>query len=414
MATVASRLLAARNGVTALGAARTQPARANQDPSRLGKGWEGAAVLLLTTMLVTVGMVMVYSASSVMAQAEGRVPHFFLLRQMAGALAGFVALIVAAQLDYRRLRPLAWPILGGAVLMLVLVVMPGTEPMAPRSNGARRWLLIGPVSVQPSEAAKLALIIWTAHLVVKKQGRLRSLSKGLAPFLVIWGLVAGLIMLQPDLSTATLAVFLAVLVAYAGGARPAHFVALGLVTLPFLWSQVSRVTYRLDRIRAFMDPTADVSGLGYQLNQSLIALGSGGVLGRGFGRGQQKFGFLPEPHNDFILAMIGEEWGFVGVAILTTLFIAFALIGYRIARGASDLFGSLLALGVTNLVVIQAFLHAAVNLALVPPTGLTLPFISYGRSSLIVSMAATGVLMSVARISDRRDRAVARARAGAR
>ncbi len=170
----------------------------------------------------------------------------------------------------------------------------------------------------------------------------------------------------------------------------------------------------MDRIRAFLDPAADVSDLGYQINQSLIALGSGGVLGRGFGRGQQKFGFLPEPHNDFILAMIGEEWGFLGVALLTVLFVAFALVGYRIARGAADLFGSLLALGVTNLVVIQAFLHMAVNLALVPPTGLTLPFVSYGRSSLIVSLAAVGILMSVARISDRRDRALARARAVSR
>ena len=388
--------------------------RANQDPSRLGKGWEGAAVLLITTLLASVGMVMVYSASVVMAQAEGLPAHYFLLRQMSGVLAGFVALIMAAQLDYRRLRVLAWPILGGVVLMLLVVVMPGTEALAPRSNGARRWLLLGPVGIQPSEVAKLALVIWTAHLAVKKQDRLRSLSQGLAPFLLIWGLVAGLILLQPDLSTATLAVFLAALVAYAGGARPGHFIALGLVTAPFLWHQVVRATYRIDRIRTFLDPSADVTGLGYQIDQSLIALGSGGVLGRGFGRGQQKFGFLPEPHNDFILAMIGEEWGFVGVAILTVLFVAFALIGYRIARGATDLFGSLLALGATNLVVIQAFLHMAVNLALVPPTGLTLPFVSYGRSSLIVSLAAAGILMSVARISDRRDRALAKARAVSR
>jgi cell division protein FtsW len=402
---------AIQGGVSAERAGAYPKVRANQDPSRLGKGWEGGAVLLITTMLVSVGMVMVYSASAVMAQAQGLAPHHFLLRQMSGALAGFVALIVAAQLDYRRLRSLAWPVLGVSILLLLVTVMPGTEGLAPRSNGARRWLLLGPVGIQPSEVAKLAILIWTAHLAVRKQDRLRSLSQGLLPFLVVWGLVAGLIMLQPDYSTATLTVFLAVLVAYAGGARPAHFVALGLIAAPFLWSLVTRAAYRMDRIRAFMDPGADVAGLGYQVNQSLIALGSGGVLGVGFGRGQQKFGFLPEPHNDFILAMIGEEWGFVGVALLTVLFVGFALVGYRIARGAADLFGSLLALGVTNLVVIQAFLHMAVNLALVPPTGLTLPFISYGRSSLIVTLAGAGILMSVARISDRRDRALARARA---
>jgi cell division protein FtsW len=384
--------------------------RANQDPSRLGRGWEAGAVLLVVTALVSVGLVMVYSASAVMAQSQGLVPHHFLLRQMSGAVAGLVALIIAAQLDYRRLRPLAWPILAAAVAMLVVVVMPGTESLAPPANGARRWLRVGPVSIQPSEVAKLALVIWTAALAVKKQDRLRSLSEGLAPFLIVWGTVAGLILLQPDLSTALLTVLLAVLVAYAGGARPAHFVALGVVALPFLWSQVTRVAYRLERIRAFLDPGADISDLTYQINQSLIALGSGGVVGRGFGHGQQKFGFLPEPHNDFIIAMIGEEWGFVGLAALTVLFLAFALIGYRIARNAADLFGFLLAVGATNLVVVQAFLHLGVNLALVPPTGVTLPFISYGRSSLIVSMAAAGVLMSVARISERRSRALARAR----
>lgn len=384
--------------------------RANQDPSRLDRGWEAGAVLLVVTALVSVGLVMVYSASAVMAQSQGLVPHHFLLRQMSGAVAGMVALIVAAQIDYRRLRSLAWPILTATVVLLVVLVLPGTESLAPRANGARRWLMVGSVGIQPSEVAKLALIIWTAALAVKKQDRLRSLSEGLAPFLIVWGVVGGLILLQPDLSTALLAVLLAGVVAYAGGARPGHFVALGLVALPFLWSQVTRVAYRVERIRAFLDPGADVSDLAYQINQSLIALGSGGVVGRGFGHGQQKFGFLPEPHNDFIIAMIGEEWGFMGVAALTLLFVAFALIGYRIARNATDLFGFLVAVGATNLVVVQAFLHLGVNLALVPPTGVTLPFISYGRSSLIVSMAAAGILMSVARISDRRDRALARAR----
>ena len=402
--------------MTTIGRGRTVPAdpyprqRAVQDPSRLGRGWESGAVLLLSVTLVAVGLIMVYSASAVMAQSRGLVPHYFLLRQMSGALAGMVALVVAAQVDYRRLRTLAWPLLAVVVGMLIAMVLPGMEHLAPEANGARRWLMIGPVGIQPSELAKLVLIIWTAALVVKKQDRLRSLSKGLAPFLLIWGLVVALILAQPDLSTAALALLLAGLVAYAGGARPAHFVALGLLATPFLWSQVTRVAYRMERITAFLDPRADVSDLGYQINQSLIALGSGGVLGRGFGRGQQKFGFLPEPHNDFILAMIGEEWGFLGVAVLTLLFTVFALVGYRIARNAADLFGFLLAVGITNLVVVQAFLHMAVNLALVPPTGITLPFISYGRSSLIVTLAGVGMLMSIARISERRDRALAKAR----
>jgi cell division protein FtsW len=400
-----------------LAAALSRPAgpsrpRAVEDPSRLGSGWEGGAVLAITLVLVSIGLVVVYSASSVMAQSQGLAPHHFLLRQMGGALVGLVVLLVAAQLDYRRLRDLAWPLLGAVVVTLLVMVLPGSENLAPEVNGARRWLLVGPVAVQPSEVAKLALIIWTAMLVTRKQDRLRSLSRGLGPFLLIWGLVCGLILLQPDLSTALLAGLLAALVAYAGGARPAHFLVLGIGILPFVWSQMTRVAYRMERVVAFLDPRADVVDLGYQINQSLIALGSGGVFGRGFGRGQQKFGFLPEPHNDFILAMVGEEWGFLGVATLVVLFAAFGLVGYRIARGATDLFGFLLALGVTNLVVFQALLHMGVNLAVLPATGVTLPFISYGRSSLVVSLAAAGILISIGRVSDQRGRALARVRGG--
>jgi cell division protein FtsW len=388
--------------------------RAVEDPSRLGSGWESGVVLLLTAILVSVGLVVLYSASAVMAQAQGLAPHHYLLRQMSGALLGLAALLAFAQLDYRRLRGLAWPMVGAVIVMLFIMILPAAASIAPEANGARRWLLVGPVAIQPSELAKLAVVVWTAALVVKKQDRLRSLSRGLAPLLVVWGVVAGLILLQPDLSTALLLVALAALVAFAGGARPAHFLVLGAAALPLLWSQMTRVAYRFERVMTFLDPRADLADLGYQINQSLIALGSGGLVGRGFGRGQQKFGFLPEPHNDFILAMIGEEWGFVGVATLVVLFTVFALVGYRIARGATDLFGFLLALGVTNVIVVQAFLHMGVNLALLPATGVTLPFISYGRSSLIVSLAAAGILMSVGRVSDQRGRVLARARGGGR
>jgi cell division protein FtsW len=395
------------------GAVMDSRPRAVEDPSRLGRGWEAGAVLAITTTLVAAGLMMLYSASSVMAQAQGLAPHHYLLRQMSGALLGLVTLVLAAQLDYRRLRELSWPLLAVVVAMLFVMILPSAHSIAPLVNGARRWLLIGPVAIQPSELAKLVVIIWTAALVVKKQDRLRSLSRGLGPFLVVWGLVAGLILLQPDLSSALLLMVLAGLVAYAGGARPAHFLVLGALALPLVWSQLTRVSYRMERLSTFLDPRADLVDMGYQVNQSLIALGSGGVLGRGFGRGQQKFGFLPEPHNDFILAMIGEEWGFLGVATLVLLFVAFGLVGYRIARGAADLFGFLLALGVTHLVVVQAFIHMGVNLALLPATGVTLPFISYGRSSLIVSLAAAGILISVGRISDERSRVLARARGGA-
>ncbi len=382
-------------------ASATRRAGSAAAASRLGTGWEGSVLFLLAMLLLSFGLVMVYSASSVMARGLGVPGHFFLLRQALGGAVGVAVLAVLAPVDYRHLRRLAWPILGVVTLALILLVLPGTEAVAPEVNGARRWLTLGPVRVQPSEAAKLALIIWTAALAVKKQDQLASLSRGLVPFLLVWVAVGGLILLEPNLSTAILAVLLAAVVVYAAGARIGHFVLLGAVALPLLWSQVASASYRLSRLAVFADPTRDPEGIGYQVNQSLIALGSGGVIGRGLGHGQQKFGFVPEPHNDFILAMIGEEWGFVGVALTAVVFTAFALVGYRVARQAPDLFGCLLAIGVTNLIVVQAFLHVAVNLALVPTTGITLPFISYGRSSLLVTLAGVGILISVARAGDR-------------
>jgi cell division protein FtsW len=177
---------------------------------------------------------------------------------------------------------------------------------------------------------------------------------------------------------------------------------IGIIGLPLLVHQVGGIGYRLRRIITFVDPSADIAGMGYQINQALIALGSGGIFGRGVGRGQQKFGFLPEPHNEFIIAMIGEEWGFLGVLLIILLFGAFALIGYRIARSAPELFGFLLAVGLTNLIVVQALLHMAVNFALIPTTGVTLPFLSYGRSSLLVCLASVGILMNIARQAERR------------
>lgn len=372
--------------------------------AHLSTGWESPALVLLTVALLSFGLVSVYSASAVMAQTKGVPDYFFLLRQLAAAAVGLVGLAIFAQVDYRRLRLLAWPLLFGAIALLVVVIMPGTESIAPRLNGARRWLDVGPMQIQPSEIAKLTLIIWTAALAVKKQEKLSSLSRGLMPFLAVWSLVLLLIFMEPNLSAACLVLLLSALVAFAGGARIGHFILLALIGLPVLWGQVDSVAYRMKRIAAFLDPSHDPAGVSYQINQAMIAIGSGGLWGRGFGHGLQKFGYLPEPHNDFILAMIGEEWGFVGVLAIILAFAAFALIGYRIARQAEDLFGFLLAVGLTNLVVVQALLHIAVNMAVVPTTGFTLPFVSYGGSSVLVCLTAVGILVSVAR----------RAKAGAR
>lgn len=371
--------------------------------SRIGTGWEAAALLLLTFALLCFGMVMVYSASAIMAKSKGLPDYYFVVRQALGAALGFILLVVAALVDYRRLRLWAWPILFATLAMLLVTILPGTEALAPPVNGARRWIGLGPLHVQPGEWAKFAVVVWTAMLAVKKQDRLPSLTRGLLPFLTIWGLVALLILLQPNLSSAMLVVLMGALVVFAGGARIGHFILLSVVGLPVLWTQVQGAAYRMKRIAAFLDPSNDATGISYQINQSLIAVGSGGLFGRGFGRGLQKFGFLPEPHNDFLFAMISEELGFVALVALVLLYGAFALVGYRIAKQAPDLFGFLLAVGLTNLIAVQGFLHMAVDMALVPTTGVTLPFMSYGPSSVLVCMAAVGTLMSIARAADGRE-----------
>jgi cell division protein FtsW len=375
-------------------------------PSRLeladtgwARGWEPPALLALTVTLFAFGVVSVYSASSFLAQQAELPAHHFASRQAQGGLIGLVALLVCARIDYRLWQRAAWPIVWATFALLVFIILPGTEDFAPRINGSRRWLAVG-VTVQPSEFAKLSVIIWTAMMAVRKRDAFRSLSKGLLPFLTVWGVLLVPIALEPDLSTTMLIGLVGALTLFAAGARVGHFIFLGLVVTPLLWQQLFGVGYRAARLEAWLNPTADVQGGGYQLYQALIAFGSGGITGRGFGDGQQKFGFVPEPHNDFIFAMIGEEWGFVGVLLVVVAFVALIMVGYRVARRAPDLFGQLLAVGCTNLIALQAFLNMGVGLGLLPATGLPLPLVSYGRSSVVVTFVAIGILMSVARQTD--------------
>jgi cell division protein FtsW len=364
------------------------------------EGWEPGAIVLLVLLMFSFGLVELYSASMVMATAEGLPPHFYAVRQLAGVIPGVLIVAALAKMDYHRLERAAWPLMIATFLLLVVTILPGTESIAPRVNGGRRWLRIG-ISFQPSEMAKLAIIVWTAALAVKKQDRFHSLRKGLLPFLSVWLVLLIPVMLQPNFSAALLIALLGSLVLFAGGARIGHFILLGMLAVPILWQQIQGTGYRARRLVAFFDPAADPTGLSYQIHQSLIAVGSGGMTGVGFGESRQKFGFLPEPHNDFLFSMIGEEWGFVGIAFTVALFAAFAVVGYRIARGAPDLFGYLLGIGATNLIVVSALLHMGVALALLPTTGVVLPFMSYGRTGLLICFAAVGVLLSLARASAR-------------
>lgn len=364
----------------------------------LGRGWEPAVLSTATLLLLSFGLVSLYSASSVLAQRQTLPDYYYVLRQATGVGVGLALLFAAACVPYRFWQAAAWPLLGATWVLLLITVLPGTEALAPEVNGARRWIRLG-VTFQPSELAKLAVVVWTAMLAVRKQEHFRSLRRGLLPFLVVWLAMAVPVLLEPDLSTAFLLVLLGAIVVFAAGARVSHFVFLGALGLPFVWSQLG-VAFRARRLLAFFDPRLDPEGAGFQVRQSLIALGSGGVAGQGFGEGRQKFGFLPEPHNDFIFAMIGEEWGLLGVSALVGLYLALVLVGFRVARRAPDLFGQLLAAGLTSLVALQAFLHMAVGLGMVPPTGLALPLVSFGRSNLLVTLLSLGVLLSVARAAE--------------
>ncbi len=360
-------------------------------PSIAGRG-----LSLVTASLVVFGLLSVYSASSHVALRKGLEDSHYLFQQMSRAGIGLLALGVASIVDYRVYRRLAWPILGFTVLLLASLILPGTESIAPRVNGARRWLDLG-LSVQPSELAKISVVLWTAAIAVKKQDRLLDFRHGLLPCLLIVGFVCLLVLLQPHFSAAVMIAAAAATVLFTAGARVRHFAALAAAALPVVWLQIAGSGYRLARVTAFLHPDSTAAEGGYQLNQSLIAVGSGGMLGVGFGRSSLKMSYLPEPQNDFIFSIIAEEWGFVGAAAIIILFLVWALLGLRISRSASDPYGRLVAVGITTLVALGAFAHIGVALGLLPTTGVNLPFISAGGTNLILMLGATGILLNVSK-----------------
>ena len=280
-----------------------------------------------------------------------------------------------------------------SMVLLLIVILPFTASIAPRIHGSRRYLFGS--SLQPSELAKLAVVLWTSMLVVKKGPALRRLTKGLLPFLVVIGTLDLLVMLEPDLSTAMMFTLLLGIILFAGGVRIGHFVALGVLLIPLLYVKIERLNYVLLRMSAFFDPGAAPPEVSYQLRQSLIAVGSGQIFGVGFGRGRQQYGFLPFGYDDFIAGHIGEEWGFVGLTLLVLAFAVYSALGFRIARKARTPFLQLVAVGLTVTMVLTAYLHIGVATGLLPTTGLTLPFISYGRSNLVLSLIMTGILVNI-------------------
>jgi cell division protein FtsW len=362
-------------------------------------GVEARVLVILTGVLLAFGVATVYSASAIVEMQAGQGHAYLLLRQLTGMAVGAVLFALAAKLDAELWEKWAWPLMAISLVLLIVVILPFTATIAPRIHGSRRYLF--GASLQPSELAKLAVVLWTSMLVVKKGRAMRRLTKGLLPFLVVIGALDILVMLEPDLSTAMMFTLVMGLILFTGGVRIGHFVALGVLLIPLLYVKVERLNYVLLRMTAFFDPGGAPPEVSYQLRQSLIAVGSGQIFGVGFGRGRQQYGFLPFGYDDFIAGHIGEEWGFVGLALLIAAFALYAAVGFRISRKARTPFLQLVAVGLTVTTVLTAYLHIGVATGLLPTTGLTLPFISYGRSNLVLSLLMTGILVN---IGSRRER----------
>jgi cell division protein FtsW len=383
---------------TAAAPARDRALSPAQVRERWRMGSEARGLILVMSLLLAFGLAVLYSASAIDAIQRGKPSWFYIERQLSGVGLGMVAFAIAAKLDADRFRKWAWPIMWLTLLTLLLcLVLP--ESVAPRVNGSRRFLFGS--SFQPSEFGKLAVVVWTSMLIVKKGEQLRRLTKGVLPFFVVVGALDVLAALEPDLSVAMLYTLLLAVLLFAGGVRIAHFVTLCALAIPVLWHKIEKVQYALLRLTAFLDPGGAPAQVNYQLKQSLIAVGSGGLFGVGFGQGRQQYGFLPFPYSDFIASNIGEEWGFLGLAAITIAFAVYALLGFRIARQARSPFLQLVAVGLTFVTVITAYLHIGVVIGLLPTTGLTLPFVSYGRSNIVLTMFLTGILVNIGSTRER-------------
>jgi len=352
-------------------------------------------VLLISVMvLIGIGLVAVYSASSILAEARYGDHYYYLKRQTTFCLFGVMLMILAKNINYLLYRKLVYVLLGLSLLLLILLLVPG---LGIKVSGAQRWIKFGFISLQPSEAVKLSLAIFMAYSMSKNVEHMGTFFNGLLPHLLIAAIVIALILLQPDLGTAIIIGMWVLILLFIGGVHLGQLlVLLGLMT-PAVFYLISHTAYRLHRWWAFLNPWEDPHGFGFQIIHSFLAFGSGGLAGVGLGNSKQKLFYLPEPHTDFVAAIIAEEAGFIGISILLILFALIVIRGIKIALNAPDLFGSYLALGISCMLAVQVMVNMGVVMALLPTKGLTLPFISYGGSSLVISLISMGILMSISR-----------------
>src|ERR1041384_1787889 len=348
-----------------------------------------------TIGLALFGVVMVYSASAVIAQQENHSQFFYLTKQALWTSIGLGAMFVAMNFDYQKLNR-RWIVYGLLFLtVLLLLAVFGFRPI----NGARRWIRFSSFSLQPSEIAKLALVLFLARFLDRRSGDEASFFRTFVPCMAVIGLLAGLVIKEPDLGTALMLAIAGITVCFAAGVRPRHVFYASVPALLYVGKMLIFAPFRMRRLASFIDPWADAQGAGYQTVQSLIAVGSGGTHGLGFAQGKQKLLFLPFAHSDFIFAVVGEELGLVGALIVVFVFAIFLWRGMRAALRAPDRFGMLLGLGIVIGIVAQALLNMSVVLALVPTKGIPLPFISYGGSSIVPTLAGVGILLNISQYS---------------
>ncbi len=350
---------------------------------------------IVIILIVIFGVIFLSSASSVISFHEYNDSRYMFLKQVVAIIIGFIAMGIFYKIDISHWKKWALPMLVASVITLIAVFIPG---IGVEHGGAKRWIDIGPIQIQPSELLKFSMIIYLATLFEKKGREVKDMYGGLIPFMAILALMGVLVMAQPDLGTLLVIIMIAGIMYFVSGAKTSHIVYLGTAGILGVIALIKLSPYRMQRFLVFLNPGdyAD-KAVGYQINQALIAIGSGGIIGRGFGQSLQKYRYLPEAATDSIFAIIAEEKGLIGAAFIFFLFVAFGYFGFKIAREAEDVYTRLLAVGITSWIVFQAILNICATLSLVPLTGVTLPFISFGGTSVVMVIASCGILLNISR-----------------
>lgn len=345
--------------------------------------------------LLLFGLVMIASAGVAYSRSRFGDPYYFFKHQLLyGVIPGFAALYVVQKIDYEFWKKISFPLFVASIICLIMVFIPG---IGNKIYGASRWIQLGPFSFQPSEMLKLSLIVYLAAWLENRRESIKDFYEGLLPFAAILSVISFLLMKQPDMGTLGVVILISMSIYFISGARLSHIAAMGALGFAALFLLIKFESYRMDRLLVFLHPELDPKGIGYQINQALLAIGSGGIFGVGLGHSLQKFNYLPEPVGDSIFAIIGEELGMLGGIVLVSLFVMLALRGLKIARNAPDRFSRLVACGIVSWVIFQAFINISAISGLIPLTGIPLPFISYGGTSLVFLMAGMGILLNISK-----------------